>query len=151
MPVLRGVNVHIGSWSQASYDDMAALGARVVRLIVLGDQFEPAQAWIDPTMIGHLDTDVARAQAAGMYIELDLHLKRRPRAVVGVCRARGGREVQRLRQTLTQYLATRYGSSASPKYTKAVLSFGLNEPPLEDDAIRNGNTAIPYLETSSAR
>ncbi len=27
-----------------------------------------------------------------------------------------------------------------------MLGFGLNEPPLEDNTIRNGNNSIPYLE-----
>lgn len=149
LPTLRGFNMHVGpgfTWSQRSFSDIATLGARINRAVIHWDQFEPREGVIDPTAIANLDLHIARAQAAGLYTLLELHLNvgRYPswtsakRTEIEKYAAYGG--------TLTQYLANRYGNPASAHYTKAVVGFGLNEPPLEDSTTRNGDRSIPYLE-----
>jgi hypothetical protein len=149
MPTLRGFNMHVGpgfTWSQSNFDDIAALGAKVNRAVLHWDQFEPSQGVVDSTAIANLDLHIARAQAAGMYTLLELHLNVGRDPSWTSAKATEVEKYAAYGQTLTQYLAYRYGNPASPHYTKAVLGFGLNEPPLEDDNIRNGNNSIPYLE-----
>jgi hypothetical protein len=149
LPTLKGFNMHVGpgfTWPQQAFNDIAAKGGKINRAVIHWDQFEPSQGYIDPTAIANLDQHIARAQAAGIYTLLELHLNvgRTPAWVNGVAG-----EMERYGgygQTITQYLANRYGNPSSPNYTKAVIGFGLNEPPLDDSNIRNGNNSIPYLE-----
>ena len=111
------------------------------------DQFEPTKGLVSSSAIANLDLHVARAQAAGIYTLLELHLNV-GRVPGWVPSGMGETEAYATYgQTLTQYLAYRYGNPASPKYTKAVVGFGLNEPPIEDSTIRNGNSAIPWMES----
>ncbi|MEA2221386.1 MAG: hypothetical protein QOJ35_4012 [Solirubrobacteraceae bacterium] len=149
LPTLRGFNMHVSpgfTWDQANFDTIAAAGGKINRAVIVWDQFEPTKGVVDATAIANLDLHVARAQAAGIYTLLELHLN------VGRTPSWASDKPTELEryaaygQTLTQYLADRYGNPASPKYTKDVIGFGLNEPPLEDSTIRNGNSSIPYLE-----
>jgi hypothetical protein len=150
LPMLRGFNMHVGPsfvWDQSHFDAIKALGGRIDRAVVHWDDFEPARGVVSAAAIANLDRHVASAQAAGIYTLLELHLNvgRTPSWT-----AAQATELERYAtygQTLTQYLANRYGNPASAKYTKAVIGFGLNEPPLQDSAIRNGNGSIPYLES----
>jgi hypothetical protein len=150
LPLMRGFNMHVGpgfTWDQSHFDAIAAAGGKINRAVIHWDQFEPSKGVVDPTAIANLDLHIARARAAGIYTLLELHLNvgRTPSWTQDK-----PTEVERYAaygQTLTQYLANRYGNPASPQYTKAVVGFGLNEPPLEDNAIRNGNGSIPYLES----
>jgi hypothetical protein len=150
LPVLRGFNMHVSpgfTWDQSHFDAIAALGMKINRAVVVWDQFEPTKGLIDSTAIANLDLHVARAQAAGIYTLLELHLNV-GRIPSWVPSGMGETEAYATYgQTLTQYLAYRYGNPASPKYTKAVVGFGLNEPPIEDSTIRNGNSAIPWMES----
>jgi hypothetical protein len=149
VPVLRGFNMHVSSsfvWSQANFDAIKAIGGQINRAVIHWDDFEPSQGQLSSAAIANLDTHIARAQAAGIYTLLELHLNvgRTPSWTFSK-----PTEMERYAtygQYITQYLANRYGNPSSPKYTKAVIGFGLNEPPLEDSTIRNGNSSIPYLE-----
>jgi hypothetical protein len=149
MPKLKGFNMHVGpgfTWTQDHFNAIAAMGGKINRAAIHWDQFEPTRGVVDATAIANLDLHVARAQAAGMYTLFELHLNvgRTP-----AWAADKPTEIDRYLaygETLTRFLANRYGNPASPKHTKAVIGFGLNEPPIEDSAIRNGDRAIPYLE-----
>ncbi len=147
MPKLKGFSVYLNpsyTHSQSDFNDMAALGAKINRATIHWDEFEPTQGNIDPT---GLDLHIARAQAAGMYTMLELHLNigKDPGWTAGYSDEM--EKYSHYGQTITQYLANRYGNPASPKYNKSVIGFGLNEPPLGNATIRNGNNAIPYMET----
>jgi len=148
LPSLKGFNMHINPgfvWAQSHFDTVAALGAKISRTVLVWDEFEPTQGVISAAGIANLDLHIARTQAAGMYTLLELHLnvERVPSWTSDVT---GETEAYAAHgQTLTRYLADRYGNPASPQYTKAVIGFGLNEPPLES-AIRNGDGAIPWIE-----
>lgn len=149
MPTLRGFNMHVGpgfTWDQSHFDAIKAIGGKINRAVLHWDQFEMSQGVVNTTAIANLDLHIARAQAAGIYTMLELHLNvgRVPSWTSGVSGETA--KYAAYGQTLTQYLANRYGNPASPKYTKAVVGFGLNEPPIEDNAIRNGNNSIPWLE-----
>lgn len=149
LPTMRGFNMHVGpgfTWSQSNFNDVAAHGARINRAVIHWDRFEPSQGVVDSTAITNLDLHIARAQAAGVYTLLELHLNVGRDPSWTSARSTEMEKYAAYGQTLTQYLSYRYGNPASPKYTKAVVGFGLNEPPLEDSTIRNGNHSIPYLE-----
>ena len=149
LPTMRGFNMHVGrgfTWPQSHFNDIAAVGGKINRAVLHWDDLEPSQGVISSTDIGNLDVHVQRAAAAGIYTLLELHLNTgdTPSWTAGA-----GTEVERYSrygQYVTQFLANRYGNPSSPHYTKAVIGFGLNEPPLDDSTIRNGNTSIPYLE-----
>jgi hypothetical protein len=75
-------------------------------------------------MVDRLDTDISRAQAAGIYV----HPRAAPQRRALSWTSANPTEVERYAtygQTLTTYLANRYGNPASPRFTKAVLGFGL--------------------------
>jgi hypothetical protein len=149
LPTLRGFNMHVSPtfvWGQSHFDAIKAIGGQINRAVLHWDQFEPTQGVISAAAIANLDRHVASAQAAGIYTLLELHLNvgRTP-----AWTAAQSTELERYAtygRTLTQFLANRYGNPTSPRYTKAVIGFGLNEPPLQDATIRNGNGSIPYLE-----
>jgi len=154
LPTMRGFNMHVGprfTWSQSNFDAIAALGAKINRAVIHWDQFEPSEGVVDARAISSLDLHVARAQAAGLYTLLELHLNVRRTPSWTSAKRTEMEKYAAYGQTLTQYLANRYGNPASPQYTKAVVGFGLNEPPLEDRTIRNGNNSIPYLEAKQRR
>jgi hypothetical protein len=147
--LMKGFNVHVGPsfvWDQANFDTMKSVGATINRAIIHWDSWEPTQGTISAAGLANLDTHVARAQAAGMYTLLEVHLNvgRTPSWTHGV----SGEVAQYATygQKLTQTLAYRYGNPASAHYTKSVIGFGLNEPPVEDSTIRNGTGSIPWLE-----
>lgn len=149
LPTLRGFNMHVGpgfTWDQSHFDAIRAAGGRINRAVLHWDQFEPSQGVVSSTAIANLDLHIQRAQAAGIYTLLELHLNvgRVPSWTSAVSGETA--KYAAYGKTLTQYLANRYGNPASPQYTKAVVGFGLNEPPVEDNAIRNGNSSIPWLE-----
>jgi len=149
LPTLRGFNMHVGPtfvWTQPHFDAIAAGGGKINRAVLHWDQFESSRGIVDVAAIANLDLHIARAQAAGLYTLLDLHLNvgRDPAWTSGE-----SNEMEKYAaygQTVTRYLAYRYGNPASAQYTKAVVGLGLNEPPLQDSAIRDGSNAIPYLE-----
>ena len=157
LPTLRGFNMHVApgfTWDQEHFDAIAAAGGRINRAVLHWDEFEPTKGIVDPTAIDNLDLHIARAQAAGMYTLLELHLNvgRLPRWAERPS-ARGRDETEKYSiygQPLTQFLAARYGNPASPHHTKAVIGFGLNEPPL-GDWIRNSDGSIPWLEQVQGR
>ena len=75
---LRGLNlvpIWRGSpgrtWDQARYDQIAAKGFNVVRLVLYWDDFEPQPGAFDQTNLQTLDTAIARAKAAGLRVILD--------------------------------------------------------------------------------
>lgn len=146
MSRLKGFNAQIVPWGQADFDNMAAIGATFCRQVIFWDAFQPTNATsVDATMIADLDTQLARAQAAGMYSFLDIHLNvnRDPSWVTA--QADETATFTTYGQFLTQYLASRYGDPTSPQYTKSVIGLGLNEPPVNNTTL-NGNGAIPYIE-----
>jgi hypothetical protein len=76
---LVGLNVvpvwrhHQGrTWSLDSYRRMRAVGFNVVRLVLYWDDFEPRRGEWDQPSLSALDTAVARASAAGLYVMLDM-------------------------------------------------------------------------------
>ncbi len=146
---LKGFNMQVASdfvWSQADFTEVASKGATINRAIVFWDTFEPTQGTINPAYVANLDTHIARAQAAGMYTEIELHLNVGRYPTWTSAYNSETEKYVHYGQLVTQYIANRYGNPSSPKYTKAVIGFGLNEPPLDDNAIRNGNGSVPYLE-----
>ena len=148
-PVLRGFNMHVSPsfvWDQGTFDEVARVGARINRAVLVWDELEPSRGQVSAAGIANLDAHIARAQAAGMYTLLELHLNVGRTPSWTHDKATELEQYAAYGQYLTQYLANRYGNPASPKFTKAVVGFGLNEPPLEDSTIRNGNSSIPYLE-----
>lgn len=149
MPILKGFNMQVADdfvWPQEHFTEIAAQGGDINRVVVFWDDIEQSQGVINQATINNLDTHIARAQAAGMYTEIELHLNVGRYPSWTSAYPSEIEKYARYGQTVTQYLANRYGNPASPKYTKAVLGFGLNEPPLDDASIRNGNNSIPYLE-----
>ena len=75
---LRGLNlvpIWRGSpgrtWDQARYDQIAAKGFNVVRLVLYWSDFEPQPGAFDQTSLQTLDTAIARAKAAGLRVILD--------------------------------------------------------------------------------
>lgn len=150
MKVLKGFNVQTDQnfvWPASHFADMANAGATVNRAVVFWDTFEPSQGVINNNYVTSLDAHIARAQAAGMYTIIDLHLNVGRYPAWASAYSSELEKYTHFGQKITQFLAYRYGNPASPQYTPAVIGFGLNEPPLDDSAIRNGNNAIPYLES----
>ena len=149
LPTLKGFNMHVEpgfTWEQAHFDAIAALGGRINRAVIHWDDFEPSQGAVSAAAIANLDLHIARAQAAGIYTLLELHLNVSRSPGWTTAHPTEMEKYSAYGSVLTQYLADRYGDATSPAYTKAVIGFGLNEPPLEDNAIRGGTGSIPYLE-----
>lgn len=149
MPKLKGFNMQLAKdfvWTQSNFDDIASAGGTINRAVIFWDDFELTQGTINPAAIANLDTHIARAENAGMYTQLELHLNVGRYPAWASAYSSEMEKYSHYGQTITQYLANRYGNPASSKYTKSVLGFGLNEPPLDDATIRNGNNSIPYLE-----
>ena len=79
---LRGVNMipvwrdQPGrTWSQWHYLQIARRGFNVVRFVLYWDLFEPRPGGYDQTSLRTLDTAIARARSAGLYVILDeIHL-----------------------------------------------------------------------------
>lgn len=75
---LRGFNVHVAAtvdgadfvWSQADYTAMQALGATLVRHVIMWDVFEQSAGVFDAVALASLDTAIARAGAAKLYTVL---------------------------------------------------------------------------------
>lgn len=165
MPRFRGFNMHVVPWAQTDFDAMMAKDTRSTkaaldRIIVRMDYAQPVNGTsIDATWLANLDLTVARAQAAGRYVMFEIHLN------IGAIPAwmqAGLDETDRFckagannGQWLTEYLAKRYGDPADPlgagKYTKAVVGFGLNEPPVNGTTMNSAAGSIPYLEDHQAR
>jgi F5/8 type C domain/Cellulase (glycosyl hydrolase family 5) len=146
MPLLKGFNAQIVPWAQTDFNAMAAVGGKFVRQVIFWDAFQPTNGTqVDATIIAKLDTQIARAQAAGLYSMLDIHLNvgRDPSWVTA--QVDETTTFMTYGRFLTQYLANRYGNPSSPQYTKSVVGFGLNEPPVNGPTL-NGNHAIPYIE-----
>lgn len=150
MATLKGFNMQIAKdfvWSQADFNEIAAKGGDINRVVVFWDDLEPTQGTVNQATINNLDTHIARAQAAGLYTEIELHLNVGRYPAWTSAHASEIEKYAHFGQNVTQYIANRYGNPSSPKFTKAVIGFGLNEPPLDDAAIRNGNSSVPYLES----
>jgi Cellulase (glycosyl hydrolase family 5)/Calcineurin-like phosphoesterase len=60
------------TWGQARYDSIARKGFDSVRFVLYWDDFEPRRGAFDPRALSTLDTAVARAKAAGLYVVLDM-------------------------------------------------------------------------------
>ena len=79
---LHGFNVNpiwndsVGNtWDKAKYDQIRAKGFNTVRFVLKWSDFEPTRGSFNPTHLTTLDTAVARAKAAGLYVILDcIHL-----------------------------------------------------------------------------
>lgn len=85
--LLRGVNFnHLGDYFQAAaelptvaelgpddWDDLAALGANVVRLVTSWSAWEPARDQIDQEYLARVREAVAEANAHEMYVVIDMH------------------------------------------------------------------------------
>jgi Cellulase (glycosyl hydrolase family 5) len=83
LPVqLRGLNMipvwrnqPARTWTQSHYTQIAQRGFDAVRLVLYWDVFEPRPGSYDETSLRTLDTAIARAKAAGLYVLLDgIHL-----------------------------------------------------------------------------
>jgi len=133
LPVMKGFSIQIGPWSQKTMDSIAAAGARFERLVVFWDSLQStdcsALSAAGETYVAEVDQQLARARAAGIYTELDLHLHV---GRVPACATGGATELDEYMahgRWITRFLAHRYGSPSSPEYTADVVGFGLNEPP----------------------
>lgn len=63
------------TWAQWHYTEIAQKGFNAVRFVLYWDIFEPRRASFDQTSLSTLDTAIARAKAAGLYVVLDgIHL-----------------------------------------------------------------------------
>jgi Cellulase (glycosyl hydrolase family 5) len=63
------------TWAASRYSAIAAKGFDAVRFTLYWDEFEPSAGVFDQTSLSTLDTAVARAKAAGLYVILDeIHL-----------------------------------------------------------------------------
>jgi endoglycosylceramidase len=85
--LLRGVNFnHLGDYFQTDpslptvadlgpddWDDAAALGTNVVRLVTTWSAWEPERGRIDPDYLARVRDAVAEANARGIYVVLDMH------------------------------------------------------------------------------
>src|SRR6266571_5315903 len=58
------------TWKQARYDQIAAAGFTAVRFVVHWPDFESVKGQWNETNLATLDTAVARAKAAGLYVIL---------------------------------------------------------------------------------
>jgi Cellulase (glycosyl hydrolase family 5) len=60
------------TWSAARYDAIARKGFNSVRFVLYWADFEPRRGVFESRALGTLDTAVARAKAAGLYVVLDM-------------------------------------------------------------------------------
>ena len=60
------------TWAQHHYDNMAAKGFDSVRFVLHWVDFEPRRGEFDPVSLKTLDTAIARAEVAGLYVILDM-------------------------------------------------------------------------------
>jgi hypothetical protein len=165
LPTMRGFNLHVVPWTAADFTAMNAADTRTTkfaldRYTILWDEIQPTSGTaVSSTYIANLDTQVARSIAAGRYVMLQIHLNtgRIPAWVqTGLdetdrfCKAGANNG-----QFITEYLAKRYGDPTDPlgagKYTKAVVGFGLNEPPVNSTTINSTAGSVPYLEDHQGR
>jgi len=151
MPCLRGENVHNVPWSQSHFDAMAALGMTIVRVIILWNNWQPTDGvTISATQQSNMDLTVARAQAAGMYVLPEIHLNTGAYPAWANSTTDQTQKLVNHGQFLVEYLYNRYGNPADPtaagKYTKAVIGLGVNEPPIDDSTVRNGNASNTWVE-----
>lgn len=64
-----------GTWGQSHYDAIRAKGFNSVRMVLFWDLMEPSRGAFSATHFATLDTAIARAKAAGLYVVLDaIHL-----------------------------------------------------------------------------
>jgi hypothetical protein len=161
----RGFYMHNVPWSQTNLDDIAALDTRTVpirmaRVTILWTDIQPTNGTtVSSTYITNLDTTISRLQTAGIYAMLELHLNT---GNIPAWVQAGLDETDRFckagannGQFVTEYLAKRYGDPTDPlgagKFTKAVVGFGLNEPPVNSTTMNSTAGSIPYLEDHQAR
>lgn len=63
------------TWAQWHYTQIADKGFNAVRFVLYWDVFEPSRGSFDQPSLATLDTAIARARAAGLYVILDgIHL-----------------------------------------------------------------------------
>lgn len=131
--VLKGFNVHChsatgtapgGVMPVSAFQAMGALGAKIQRLILHWDSFQPTEGSVNPGALTDLDTTVGYGGDNGMYSVFEIHLNvgRLPAWV-----PKSGNEAidfQNHGRLLTETLAARY------KDDKRVIGFTTNETPL---------------------
>jgi hypothetical protein len=125
------------TWSQARYDSIAAKGFGSVRFVLYWDDFEPAPGQFDQTGLATLDTAVARARGAGLYVVLDMIHLWGPGGLTSVpAWARSGDSVSSVQANAGAYLrmlAARYRDEP------AVAAYDpVNEPhrwPIDQNAV----------------
>lgn len=180
--VFKGWNTNVAStvanpaftFSQAEFDKMSTLtdsavvpGPGVCRFVVTWDVFEqsqgvfhgitsPTSAATAGSAFDSLDKSIARAEAAGRYSYLDLHLLggsadgRVPAwARTGTVPSGSGSKWSWFctnGQGITETLAARYGDPASPFYTKSVIGYCPNEPPAttQDEIMDGFEIIVPW-------
>jgi len=154
LPLLKGFSIQIGPWSQSTLGLIAAKGATIERLAVFWDDLQSTDcsdlSLSGQTYVSDIDEQLAWAQKAKIYTELDLHLLagRAPRC------AKGPSELDKYMNSgrwITQYLANRYGNTSSAHYTKDVIGFGLNEPPPDNTNAPNVNTILESDQSTMLR
>jgi hypothetical protein len=125
------------TWGAARYEAIAAKGFNAVRFVLHWDDFEPRRGDLDPASLATLDTAVARAKAAGLYVTLDMIHLWGPRGLSDVPEwARSGDSVATVEANGGPYvgaLAARYADEP------AVAAYDpVNEPrrwPIDQDAV----------------
>jgi len=151
MPCLKGENIHNVPWAQSHFDAMAALGMKLVRVVILWDSWQPTNGTsVDATQVSNMDLTIARAQAAGIYVMLEIHLNTGAYPSWANSTTDQTQKLVNHGQWLTEYLYNRYGNPADPtgagKYSKAVIGFNVNEPPIDDSTVRNGDASNTWVE-----
>jgi hypothetical protein len=137
MPCFYGFNMHAVPWAQSDLNAIAALDtravpARLARFSLRWQQLQPTDGTsASSSYIASIDTQIARCVAAGIYVMFELHLNVGDAIPAWVTTGADDTDKFYLHgQWITRYLADRYGNPASAQYTKAVIGFGLNEPPV---------------------
>ena len=117
-----------------------ARGGSWLRIVCRWDVHEPSQGVWSSEMKTQIDTMLTRCRIAGLYVMFELHLNT---GNLPSWMGSSGNETAKYAthgEFITKAFAARYASNP------IVMGWGLNEIPLDDDTIRNGNNAIPYLE-----
>jgi hypothetical protein len=151
---MKGFDIQIGPWPQSTLNAIAAKGAKFERLVLFWNQLQgyncsSLSAANASTYVSDIDSQLAEAQAAGIYTELDIHLNV---GQVPACAVNGTSESTKYAdygQWITQYLANRYGNPASSHYTADVVGFGINEPPPPDNTSpQDYNPALEQIQNT---
>jgi hypothetical protein len=129
---MRGYSVQISSttvYQQSDFNAMKASGASYVRFIVHWQDAESTQGTFDAAYESAMDAEISEATAAGLYSYLTLYFTNNPPSWCSsytndmACYMATGKFI-------TQTLANRYGNPTSTQYSKAVMGWSINEPPI---------------------